>query len=207
MNFHTNTPCMPGFDVQPLRSLSPVLPFPSFGDYQLFSQDLLDGPVQSLNIARPAEKSPEWDPRTARLVAEEGLCALPKKATVVPFSISPLTLAALLKQGAFDNIKIKAPTPQQRMLEDQKKPDGGATEVQRSQLSFLGGSLDVNMLVMYPVMVPVYVIKFKESDFIGQTGEQASAMTVVVTGWEETWEEDWVEEANGEYGIAVLAFT
>lgn len=170
---------MPGFDVQPLRSLPLVIPpREDAGSQEVFTPALLDGPIVALKGRLAGDEGSElplmlrevplgesalggeYTPELAKQLASRWSdnVQAPTKATVVPFAVSPLALPALLDDLKVDVVKTHS--------------------VDSVRHFFSGESLIFDMLAVYPVLSPCYVVKFKPQ--MGADGEVLPGIIVAV---------------------------
>lgn len=89
MRFISTLSRMPGFDVQPLRSLPMPLCCQESADFGPYVTAPGSEPYLALQDAKGISNNDPvpWEEENARLVRDEGLCSMPEDVTVLPFVV------------------------------------------------------------------------------------------------------------------------
>lgn len=186
---------MPGFDWHPLRSLPLWVPgLDSHVEYQVFDESLLKGPAMTY---AKSEEGADYAVQKPRSDTDQDWAEsrLPLNATLLPFTNSPLSLPALFKNcpAALRTVEVPVDLPiEGSMAEIEKDREAFAVKQLQehqeqdddspsSRIRFKSETLDVDMLAAYPVLLPVYLFRFKAR--LGKDGQQLPPLTMVLSGW------------------------
>lgn len=168
---------MPGFDWQPMRSLPLAPPSADEASYEVFEEAHLNGPARAQ--AEVAEHKLDWDEPEG----SEGQRKLPRRATLLPFAVSPLSAPALLHDADAAPLEIKVPRIMAVTEEEMKAGESDMFEPPKpDRIRFVGETLDLDMLAVYPVLLPAYVTRFKPVE--DENGEKQEPLIVVQGAWE-----------------------
>lgn len=195
---------MPGFDVQPFRSLPLSLPGHHgdvgavSGDYEVFTSAHLDGPTKAMYAALSGshELSELWQNDSP----SEPKVVVPTKASVVPFAVSPLVIPDMLQECIREAMSVHVPKPQRLFNVQDVLEDGGLGWLieQLYTLQLLPGYLEIDMLAAYPVLFPFYILKY--SPQISDHGDVSPGLTIVVDAHRES-------AACCSFAESILAYT